>query len=174
MSTQNDSIQKTIKCILVGDRFVGKSAIFYSHIYEKVVQYLTNQADCQVLRLKKGNVEIKFQFWDLNELTREKTLKYYRQTSILMIIYDVTNRNSFTNIKNYYKDFVEQENQQSIIALVGNKKDLNESRLVSFFEGQNLAKSLGVEFFEVSAFTGDKIKDLYDFLMNKQIDFVEY
>ncbi|EAR86808.1 Ras family small GTPase (macronuclear) [Tetrahymena thermophila SB210] len=174
MSAKNDSKQKIIKCASVGDQFVGKSALFVRQFHGKFLRQKTAGVDFQIFVLKKGNEEIKFQFWDLGYRSRQEGLKVYPQTSILIMIYDITNRISFTNIQKYYGDYVRQGNKKSIIALVGNKKDLNEYREVSFLEGQELGKQLGVYFFEVSAFTGENVKDLYEFLIDKSIDTVQF
>ncbi|KAL4467816.1 hypothetical protein ABPG74_013151 [Tetrahymena malaccensis] len=120
--------------------------------------------------MQQGNEEIRYQFWDLYQTNRDYRLKCYQQTSILIMTYDITNRHSFLNIQNYYEDFVKYGIKKSVLALVGNKNDQKEFRQVSFLEGQELGESLGVEFFEVSALTGYKIKDLYDFLINKSIE----
>ncbi|KAL4502212.1 hypothetical protein ABPG72_000447 [Tetrahymena utriculariae] len=132
------------------------------------------QACWEVCYICQGNVEIRFQFWDLSQLNREYALKCYPQTSILILIYDITSRLSFLNIQNYYEDYVQQGCKKSVIALVGNKNDQKDFRQVSLLEGQQLGNQLGVEFFEVSALTGDKIKDLYDFLINKSIDIIQF
>ncbi|EAR86809.1 Ras family small GTPase (macronuclear) [Tetrahymena thermophila SB210] len=169
MFAKKGSQQKSIICISVGDANVGKSSIFARQFYGEVPQQNSLYVDYSTILVRKGNEEIQFKFWVINHLHKHLTSQYYR-TSILIMIYDITSRDSFTHIQYYYEDYVKKCNIKSIIALVGNKKDLNEFRQVSFQEGQDLAKSLGVDFFEVSAFTGDKVKDLYDFLINQSFD----
>jgi Ras-related protein Rab-8A len=108
---------------------------------------------------------IKLQIWDTagQERFRTITKTYYKGAHGIILTYDVTDENSFKNIKNWVKQ-IEQNAQNNVCkVLVGNKCDRDE-RKVSFEEGQKLAKEVGMQFFETSAKTNYNVNETFTYL----------
>ena len=95
------------------------------------------------------------QLWDTAGQERFKALipNYIRDTSVAVIVYDVTNRNSFKSVQKWIDDVKNQRGEGVIIALLPNKVDL-EDRDITEPEGKELAERNSVLFKEVSAKTG--------------------
>lgn len=86
---------------------------------------------------------------------------YIRDSSVAIVVYDVTNRNSFINTSKWIDDVRTERGSDVIIVLVGNKTDLNDKRQVSTEEGEKKAKELNVMFIETSAKAGHNVKLLF-------------
>ena len=165
--SNSDSVDDTInvarhKIIFIGDAEVGKTAIIYRIIdnsfngpYEPTigVDFLTKNITFR-------GTNIKLQLWDTcgQEKYRGLIPSYIRNTSIVFIIYDVSSKSSFDNIPNWINFIRNIEN--NTLVLCGNKIDLSE-REVKKEEGEALAQKEGIPFFEVSAKTGDGIKNMF-------------
>ena len=102
---------------------------------------------------------IKIQIWDSAGQEKYKGLipSYVRNSSIVFIVYDVANRDTFNNVENWIS-FVKNIEKTTLI-LCGNKVDL--SREVETKEGQELASKEGILFFECSAKTNENIKNMF-------------
>ena len=85
---------------------------------------------------------------------------------MVILVYDITNRESFTNIENNYKTVIKYDPKVRMI-LIGNKNDLNENRKVSEEEGRILAHKLGIQCREVSAKKGAEIQSLFQDIAKK-------
>lgn len=86
---------------------------------------------------------------------------YIRDSSVAVVVYDVTNQTSFANTVRWIKDVRAERDSDVIMVLVGNKTDLSEKRQVKMEEGEAKAKELGVMFIETSAKAGVNIKALF-------------
>lgn len=108
---------------------------------------------------------IKLQIWDTagQERFRTITKTYYKGAHGIILTYDVTDENSFKNIRNWVKQI--EQNAQSNVSkvLVGNKCD-RDDRKVQFEEGDKLAKEFGLKFFESSAKTNYNVNEIFTFL----------
>ena len=120
-----------LKILLVGHSHSGKNELlkiyqgdfFNSHLY--AVEFVTK-------KIKLNDININLQIWDTAGQERFKTLSnsFVRNSNGLMFIYDITNRNSFTLIKDFYRDIkIKEPNIKSII--VGTNLDLKDKRQVS-------------------------------------------
>ena len=88
---------------------------------------------------------------------------YYRSISSCMIVYDITNRDSFNQVEGWLKQFKsEADNPNAVIIICGTKCDLENQRQISQQEGQELATKLGCLFAEVSAKDGDSVKKAFE------------
>lgn len=105
---------------------------------------------------------IRLQLWDTAGQERFKALipNYIRDTSVAVIVYDVTNRNSFRSVPKWIEDVKNQRGDGVIIALIANKIDIPE-RDVTESEGRELAEQHDVIFEEVSAKTGHNIQEFF-------------
>lgn len=104
--------------------------------------------------------------WDTagQEKYRTITRAYYNGAMGVVLVYSVTDRESFLSIKQWMTDLKEHTN--AVIVLVSNKNDCTkEERKVSSREGQNLANLFDVKYFEASAKTGENIENIFSFLV---------
>ncbi|KAL4542280.1 hypothetical protein Ndes2526B_g09248 [Nannochloris sp. 'desiccata'] len=106
---------------------------------------------------------VRLQLWDTAGQERFRSLipSYIRDSSVAVIVYDVTNRPSFLNIQRWVEEVRAERGADVIIVLVGNKTDLVDKRQVSIEEGDAKARELNVMFIETSAKAGFNIKALF-------------
>ncbi len=107
------------------------------------------------------------------ESFRSITRGYYRGAAAALIVYDVTNRTSFRNVKRWLEEARQNGNPSLIILLIGNKTDLASSRTVSFDEGQDFARSNGLLFLEASALTADHVEEGFLLVARKILEKLE-
>jgi small GTP-binding protein len=95
------------------------------------------------------------------------TKTHYQRAHGAIIVYDISDRNSFENVKTWAKNLEEYGGDQLYIVLVGNKNDLSKTeRQVTTEEGKILAKSLGIDFIETTAKTGENIQEMFNMLLS--------
>ncbi|XP_055845218.1 ras-related protein Rab-26 isoform X3 [Episyrphus balteatus] len=102
------------------------------------------------------NTRVKLQIWDTagQERFRSVTHAYYRDAHALLLLYDVTNKVSFDNIRAWLVEIREYAQEDVVIMLLGNKADCGSDRQVKREEGERLAREYNVAFMETSAKTG--------------------
>jgi small GTP-binding protein len=128
-------------------------------------------------KIKIINLEdklIKLQIWDTagQERFRTITKTYYKGANGIILTYDVTDENSFKNIRTWVKQ-IEQNAQSSVCkVLVGNKCD-REDRKVTFEDGQKLAKEFNMQFFETSAKTNYNVNETFTYLTREILNSTE-
>lgn len=81
-----------------------------------------------------------------------------------MILYDITNKNSFENVNKWIINIKNKKNKKGKIILIGNKNDLKNERIISFEEGKKLANKYNIYFNETSGKTGKNIMEVFYFL----------
>ena len=110
---------------------------------------------------------VKIQLWDTagKKIYNSIIKATFKKSNAVILVYDVTNESSFIAIKDWIEIIKNSENK-AIIALVAQKCDLQD-RVISEEKGKELANELGVEFFEVSAKTGENIEELFNHLVQK-------
>ncbi|KAL9937713.1 hypothetical protein V8E36_003258 [Tilletia maclaganii] len=106
---------------------------------------------------------VRLQLWDTAGQERFRSLipSYIRDSSVAVVVYDITNRASFQNTSKWMDDVISERGNDVIIVLVGNKTDLNEKREVKTDEGEKRAKEFNGMFIETSAKAGHNVKTLF-------------
>ena len=106
---------------------------------------------------------VRLQLWDTAGQERFRSLipSYIRDSSVAVVVYDITNRASFLNTSKWIEDVRNERGNDVIIVLVGNKTDLSERRQVSVEEGEDKSNKEGIMFIESSAKAGFNIKALF-------------
>ena len=164
--SHEDSVDNSIsvtrhKIIFVGDAATGKTSIInriidnpFNDTYEVSIGI-----DFMSKNIRFRGQNIKIQIWDSAGQEKYKGLipSYVRNSSIVFIVYDISNRSSFDNIPNWIS-FVKNIEKTTMI-LCGNKNDLD--RDVNKNEAEELAKREGLLFFECSAKTNENIKNMF-------------
>ena len=145
----------SFKIILIGDSTVGKSA-FFNRFFKNDFQ--TNfMSTFGIVELSKNIVIYeniyKIQLWDTAGQERFRSIpqKYFEKADGIILIYDITNEDSFDNIISWVKDIQKSRNENVIIYLIGNKIDLIEERKISNESGKKIAIDQNMKFIEVSA-----------------------
>ncbi|XP_058791792.1 ras-related protein Rab-37 isoform X2 [Phymastichus coffea] len=147
------------KVMLLGDSGVGKTCIltrfrdgqFLSGNYISTVGI-----DFRNKMVTVDDSQVKLQIWDTagQERFRSVTHAYYRDAHALLLLYDVTNKQSYDNIRAWLGEIREYAQDDVVIMLLGNKCDCSSERVVRKEEGQRLSNEYKVPFMETSAKTG--------------------
>ncbi|XP_055812166.1 ras-related protein RABC2a-like [Solanum dulcamara] len=163
----NSSYDLSFKILLIGDSGVGKSSLLVSFI-SNVVDDLapTIGVDFKIKTLTVSGKRLKLTIWDTAGQERFRTLtsSYYRGAQGIILVYDVTRRETFTNLSDVWAKEVElySNNQDCVKMLVGNKVDRESERAVTREEGIALAKDLGGLFLECSAKTRENVQHCFE------------
>ncbi|XP_013890058.1 ras-related protein Rab-37 isoform X2 [Austrofundulus limnaeus] len=133
------------KTILVGDSGVGKTSLLVQFDQGKFIPGSFS-----------ATVGIGFTIWDTagQERFRSVTHAYYRDAHALLLLYDITSKSSFDNIRAWLTEIHEYAQSDVVIMLLGNKADMNSDRAIRRDEGERLAREYSVPFMETSAKTG--------------------
>ena len=109
------------------------------------------------------NSRIEMQIWDTAGQEKFRSLGpiYYRNSAAGIIVFDLTSNQSFDHLNSWYESFIGIAGTDVITALVGNKSDLTDSRVVSNELAKNWAEQKGCLYYETSALTGDGLSDLF-------------
>ena len=172
--TNNPSINFNylFKYIIIGDAAVGKSNLLlrYAHGQFKDEYQLTIGVEFGAKNISINDKIYRIQIWDTagQENFRSITRAYYKNSVCALVVYDITNRDSFNNIANWVEDCKNQSPKTIFMVLVGNKSDLSDKRVISIEEGRELAEKYNMIFFETSAKTGDNV-DLIFFKSAEEI-----
>ena len=115
--------------------------------------------------------KVKLQIWDTAGQERFKniTASYYRGGNGVLVVYDITDRESFENLNSWLIEIEKNANKNVYKLLIGNKCDLEDKRKVTYQEGKEVASSNGMQFIETSAKTDTKVKDAFEMLTQEII-----
>lgn len=160
------------KVLIIGNSAVGKSNIllrFSDNIFHETF-LPTIGVDFKIRNLSIANKSMKLNIWDTAGQERFKTITsaYYKGAQGIILVYDITDPDSFHNIPNWINEVRKHAGPNVVRLLVGNKCDLEADRKVSAKEGKELADSLGIEFMEVSAKARINVDECFT-LLSKQM-----
>jgi len=156
---------RKFKLVFLGEQSVGKTSLITRFMYDSFDN--TYQATIGIDFLSKTmyleDRTIRLQLWDTAGQERFRSLipSYIRDSSAAIVVYDITNANSFQQTSKWIDDVRTERGSDVIIMLVGNKTDLSDKRQVSTEEGERKAKELNVMFIETSAKAGYNVKQLF-------------
>lgn len=165
MTSSNVAPLAKYKLVFLGDQSVGKTSIITRFMYDKFDN--TYQATIGIDFLSKTmyleDRTVRLQLWDTAGQERFRSLipSYIRDSSVAVVVYDVSNRQSFVNTARWIEEVRTERGSDVIIVLVGNKTDLVDKRQVSIEEGDAKAREFSVMFIETSAKAGFNIKALF-------------
>ena len=155
-----------VKLLLIGDSGVGKSCLLLRFSDDQfTASFITTIGiDFKVKTVDLEGKRVKLQIWDTagQERFRTITSAYYRGAMGILLIYDVTNANTWKNVRNWVRNIADNAPQTVNKILIGNKADMKpEMRQVSTAQGQSLADEYGMKFFETSARTGVNVAEAF-------------
>ncbi|KAI3442912.1 uncharacterized protein J3R85_000624 [Psidium guajava] len=171
-SGQSGGCDLSFKILLIGDSGVGKSSLLVSFISSSAEDVApTIGVDFKIKLLTVGGKRLKLTIWDTagQEKFRTLTSSYYRNAQGIILVYDVTRKETFANLSNVWAKEVElySTSQNCVKMLVGNKVDKDSEKAVSSEEGITLAKELGCLFLECSAKTRTNVEQCFEKLALK-------
>eukprot|EP01066_Platyproteum_vivax_P001754 Platyproteum_vivax@DN12212_c0_g1_i1.p1 len=153
------------KLVLIGDSGVGKSCLLLRFADDTFTEsYITTiGVDFRFRTIVVDEKVIKLQIWDTagQERFRTITSAYYRGADGIIIIYDVSNKESFAHIDEWLGEVNRFANENTCKVLVGNKCDLKDERAVTLEEAEAKAKELGMEHVEASARMSINVEDAF-------------
>ena len=160
-----------IKIIVVGDSGVGKTNLINRFASDKFDTNSKSTIGVEfVYKTLKINKEIiKVEVWDTagQERYRSITSSYYKGANGAIIVYDITDEDSFKNVESWMNEVIKKGKQNMQFLLVGNKKDLINDRVVSEQKGIDKAKELNMNLFEASALEKNNVNEAFNFLIKE-------
>ena len=175
MTEQSENKELLYKILLLGDSSVGKTCFLmrytdntYQEIHMSTIGIDNKFKDVELEDGKK----VKIQIWDTagQDRFRSITRNYYKGANGIVLIFDVTNKKSYENVKNWVKQIKEEVSSRVTIILVANKIDDVNHRIVTKEDGEKIANECGLMFFECSAKTGENIEHAFNELVKKTVE----
>jgi Ras-related protein Rab-6A len=154
------------KIIFLGDQSVGKSSIlnrFYQDKFDSDYQ-ATIGLDFHSKTTEINGQNIRLLLYDTAGQEKFKSLipMYIRDANIILVVYDISNKDSFTHTEHWVEATKDLKKEDAIFVLIGNKIDLEEKRAVSIKEGESFANQKEFLFQEISAKTGQGIQEMFN------------
>ncbi|EDQ90906.1 uncharacterized protein MONBRDRAFT_18358 [Monosiga brevicollis MX1] len=161
----SESYDFLFKFLVIGNASTGKSCLLHQFIESKFksesshtigVEFGSKVVNC-------GGKTVKLQIWDTagQERFRSVTRSYYRGAAGALLVYDIANRESYNALTNWLTDARTMASPDIVIVLVGNKKDLEADREVTFLEASRFAQENELMFLETSARTGENVEEVF-------------
>lgn len=153
------------KLVLLGESAVGKSSLVLRFVKGQFHEYQESTIGAAFLTQTVcfDDTTVKFEIWDTAGQERYHSLApmYYRGSQAAIVVYDITNTDTFTRAKNWVKELHRQASANIVIALAGNKADLSNKRMIEFEEAQAYSEENGLLFMETSAKTAMNVNELF-------------
>ena len=165
MNEQTGYFDEKYKLMVLGESKVGKTSLIKRYTKNEFGgQYLTTVGiDYQDKTIDIEDKKVRLQIWDTagQERFRNVTKSYFQSSHGFVLVYDVTNRDSFDKTNFWMEQIKLNGPEDPKLILVGNKSDLSNERIVSIEEGENLAKKYDIKFCESSAKDGTNVNKLF-------------
>lgn len=151
--------------VLLGEGRVGKTCLCLRYVQNtfSAEQESTIQATFLEKRLNVGKRSVVLNIWDTAGQERFHALGpiYYRDSHGALLVYDITDRDSFTKVRHWVKELRKIVGNQIVLVIAGNKSDMEKKRQVDEKEAQDYAKTVGAEHILVSAKTGKNVEQIF-------------
>ncbi|PNH03317.1 Ras-related protein RHN1 [Tetrabaena socialis] len=163
------SQQQTAKLVLLGEMGSGKSSLVLRYVKGQFFDYQASTVGAAFLTKTLPELNVKFEIWDTAGQERYHSLApmYYRGAAAAIIVYDITSPDSFTRAKSWVRELQRQGNPNMIMALAGNKADLENQRTVTVEEAHSYAVENGLYHLETSAKTAANVNELFEEIARK-------
>ena len=169
-----------IKICLLGNLYVGKTSIASRYCKNSFTENYMNTiggAYQQQNVVLNNGTKIKLHIWDTSgqDRFRSMTNLYYRDAQVAILTYDVTNEESFEGLNYWLNELSEKvERDSMLLCLVGNKNDVEASKkTVPTSKGKAFAEENNMIFFETSAKTGARVKELFQTIAVKEYEILK-
>ena len=174
ISKTDQTYDMLFKVLLAGNTSVGKSSLFL-----RFVDKIWNDAfvptigvDFKIKTLNINNKNIKLQIWDTAGQERFRTIisSYYRGAHGILLIFDLTQSESFDSLKNWLIEIEKNSNQNVVKLLIGNKCDLEDKRVISYETGKDFAEQYNMKYIETSAKTDLNVTEAFGLIGKELMD----
>ena len=162
-----DNYDISYKISILGDESTGKTCILKNYLENKFIHNdysptKVTETKSKIIENNDGNL-VKLQLYDTpgNNQYHLILKDDYKDSNGIILIYDVTNKNSFNNLKNWIKEIKKICSKNTPIFIVGNKIDDDKNRIIALEEGKKLVQEYGLIFCECSAKTGENIHFIF-------------
>jgi len=153
------------KLVLLGESAVGKSSLVLRFVKGQFHEFQESTIGAAFLTqtVCLDDTTVKFEIWDTAGQERYHSLApmYYRGAQAAIVVYDITNADTFERAKSWVKELQRQASPNIVIALAGNKADLTTNRIVEYDEASAYAEENGLLFMETSAKTALNVNDIF-------------
>jgi len=168
----NPEYDYLFKLLLIGDSGVGKSCLLLRFADDTYTEsYIsTIGVDFKIRTIELEGKTVKLQIWDTagQERFRTITSSYYRGAHGIIVVYDVTDMDTFTNVKQWLQEIDRYASEGVNKLLVGNKSDLTSKKVVEYSAAKDFADQLAIPFLETSAKNSTNVEQAF-LTMAKQI-----
>lgn len=172
-NTNPSGINKTcqFKLVLLGESSVGKSSLVLRFVKGQFHEFQESTIGAAFLTqtVQIDDTTVKFEIWDTAGQERYHSLApmYYRGAQAAIVVYDITNKETFQKAQTWIKELQRQASPNIVIALAGNKLDLANKRAVSYEEAKAYADECSLLFMETSAKTAANVMDIFTSIAKK-------
>ena len=154
------------KLVLLGDTAVGKSCLVVRFVNDEFFEFQEPTIGAAFLSqtVVLDDSTVKFEIWDTAGQERYRSLApmYYRGAAAAIVVYDITNKESFIGAKSWVKELQGRDDRNIVIALVGNKTDLPQSlRMVEMEDARAYSEENDIMHLETSAKNANNVKELF-------------
>lgn len=161
-----DARAREVKVVLLGDTGVGKSSLvlrFITNEFKPYVESTIGASFMSKLVLDADGSPIKFQIWDTAGQEKYHSLApmYYKGAAAAIVVYDITKHKTYNTLKDWIAELRAQGPEDIVLAIAGNKSDLEDDRQVSREEAEEYATSIGATFMETSAKTKSNVDEIF-------------
>jgi len=164
---------EVLKIVLIGEASVGKTSIIYQFI-DKIFQEDLQSTIGGTFNSKSikcnNNKTLNLEIWDTagQERYRCVTKMFYKEADVAILVYDITSKSSFEELKNYWVEQVLEASPKNImLVIVANKSDLIDNEQVDEEEARNYAKKINADFFVISAKENNSVNELFKSISKK-------
>ncbi|KAF4046754.1 Ras family [Phytophthora infestans] len=165
MADAGNSKAREVKVVLLGDTGVGKSSLVLRFVTNNFRPYSESTIGASFMSkmIVVNDTPIKYQIWDTAGQEKYHSLApmYYRGAAAAIVVYDITRKQSLTTLKNWVKELKQLGPDNIVIAIAGNKSDLEEKREVPASQARAYAGEIGALFIETSAKEDTNVSDLF-------------
>jgi len=158
-----------LKCVLLGETGVGKTALISRFVDNKFsTDFVSTLVGCYSSKdifYPKANRHVKYEIWDTagQEKFRSINKIFYQDTSIAILVFDITRKDTFQALKEYwYIEVRDNSPKDVVIAIAANKNDLYEYEEVTDEEAREFAKSINAIYHQTSASKDTGINELFE------------
>jgi len=153
------------KLLIIGDSGVGKSCLLLRFADDTFMEsYIsTIGVDFKIRTVEIQGKVVKLQIWDTagQERFRTITSSYYRGAHGIVVVYDITDRESFNNVRQWLQEVDRYASENVSKLLVGNKSDMDNKREVPYESAKEYADQLGMTFIEASAKSSKNVEQVF-------------
>lgn len=174
MVSEEAGVDRCYKLLLIGESSVGKTSIIlrYTENEFQTSGISTCGVDMKCKYVSLDNIKIKLVIWDTagQERFRGLAKNYFRGANGFILVYDITNKNSFEKLRGWMNDAKEKIDGEYKMVVVGNKKDCEDEREVGTQKLKEFGEKNNVMTMEVSAKTGEGVDSLFTAMVKELLE----